>query len=52
LLTCNQFCGSLSAFTIRGVVTSPAIASIDVEASMVDAKSPTRKIEQFFKVSS
>src|SRR6516164_9010759 len=48
----SQFCGSLSGFDSRDVVTSPAIAASDVDASMVEARSPTRKIERSFMVSS
>jgi hypothetical protein len=51
-LTISQFCGSLSPFNNRDVVTSPAIAGSDVEARIVDARNPTRKLERSFMVSS
>jgi hypothetical protein len=51
-LTISQFCGSLPASNNRDPVTSPAVAKSDVEASMVDARSPMRKIERYFMVSS
>jgi hypothetical protein len=73
-LTISQFCGSLSAFSSRGVVTSRAVEvtavegvvtsvegtgaadvaviKSDIDASVVDAKSPKRKIEWSFIVSS
>jgi hypothetical protein len=52
LFTCNQFCGSLSAFKSRAVVTSAAVANSDVEPNMVDASNATRKSERPFIVSS
>jgi hypothetical protein len=72
-LTISQFCGSLSVFSSRGVVTSPAVEvtaaegvtsvegtgaaevaviKSDIDASVVDAKTPKRKIEWSFTVSS
>jgi hypothetical protein len=40
------------AFKSRDAVTSPAIAESDVEASMVDARNPIRKLKRFLMVSS